>query len=125
MGLKSGVREVFTLAEEGPQAAACGREADANGTCTARTVDDDFEPLRRFNRIGVPFPGVMYLVLMIGTIVFFIAMCNIVAIRAPAMVSFSIWRNVYMIGLMITLGIVSVGASVSAWWHTEKHGKTD
>jgi hypothetical protein len=103
----------------------CLYVALAMSSAREAAIDDDFEPLRRFNRIGIPFLGVMYFVLMIGTVVFFIAMCNIVALRAPAMVSFSIWRNAYMIGLMISLSIVSVGVSAFAWWHTEKPDKTD
>jgi hypothetical protein len=75
---------------------------------------------KRFNKIGLPCLGALYLLLLIGMVVFFIAMCNMVALRTPSMVLFSLWRQVYFFGIMVSFGIILIGVASYAWYFTEQ-----
>merc|ERR1711865_1184068 len=94
----------------------------ALATTSARETaqEGDYGPIKRFNKIGLPCLGALYLLLLIGMVVFFVAMCNMVALRTPSMVLFSLWRQVYFFGIMVSFGIILIGVASYAWYFTEQ-----
>ena len=63
--------------------------------------DKSGKALKNFNFIGLPIMFFFYVLLIMGVILFFIALINTVALRNGTYATYLVYRNIYFMGLLI------------------------